>query len=123
MPICIQDSSRRPGVMRTTRFALPWSASVMLIGVLASGCARTAPSTDVGLRVDPGVARFTSAEERARDDSARAQRIADVVGPRVSVSANFDYAGGSRQVDASFHMYDDAYVVVGHLDAAGRLKI
>ncbi|HWC45778.1 MAG TPA: hypothetical protein VG868_06655, partial [Casimicrobiaceae bacterium] len=56
-------------------------------------------------------------------DSAAAQEIADEVGPRVTVRADFDYAGGSRQVQATFHMYDDAYVIVGHLDAAGRLKI
>lgn len=109
--------------MRTTRLALPWSASVMLIGVLASGCATTAPSTQDGLSVDPGVARFTGAEQRERADSARAQMVADEVGPRVTVSADFDYAGGSRQVDARFHMYDDAYVIVGHLDAQGRLKV
>ena len=109
--------------MRTTRLVLPWSVGAMFVGVLASGCATTAPSSQDGLRVDPGIARFTSTEQRERVDSARAQAVADEVGPRVTVSADFDYAGGSRQVDARFHMYDDAYVVVGHLDAAGRMKI
>jgi hypothetical protein len=56
-------------------------------------------------------------------DSASAQAVADEVGPRVSVTADFDYSGGSRRVDARFHMYDDAYVIVGHLDASGRLKV
>ena len=109
--------------MRRTRLALPWSASVMLVGVLASGCATATPSAEDGLRVDPGIARPTADEMRGRADSARAQAIADEVGPRVTISADFDYAGGARQVQARFHMYDDAYVVVGHLDAAGRLKI
>jgi hypothetical protein len=109
--------------MRRTRLALPWSASVMLFGVLASGCATTTPSAEEGLRVDPNIARPTAEEVRERNDSARAQAVADEVGPRVTITADFDYAGGSRQVQARFHMYDDAYVIVGHLDAAGRMKI
>src|SRR5690348_3388478 len=123
MPICIQYSSRRRGAMRTTRLALPWSAGALLVGALASGCATSSPSAEDGLRVDPEIAQFSGTEQRARADSARAQAFADEVGPRVKITADFDYAGGSRQVQASFHTYDDAYVVVGHLDAAGRLKI
>jgi hypothetical protein len=109
--------------MRTTRLALPWSAGALLVGALASGCATSSQSAEDGLRVDPGVAHFSGAEQRERADSERAQMVADEVGPRVNITADFDYAGGSRQVQASFHMYDDAYVIVGHLDAAGRLKI
>jgi hypothetical protein len=109
--------------MHRTRLALPSSASLILVGVLASGCATATPSAQDGLRLEPDVARFTATEQRERADSARAQMVADEVGPRVRVMADFDYAGGSRQVSASFHMYDDAYVVVGHMDAAGRLKI
>ena len=52
-----------------------------------------------------------------------AQRIADEVGPRVSIRATFENVAGSRHVDATFHLYDDAYVIVGYLDAAGRLRI
>jgi hypothetical protein len=52
-----------------------------------------------------------------------AQAVADEVGPRVTVTADFQGPGGNRQVDARFHMYDDGYVIVGHLDAAGRLKV
>jgi hypothetical protein len=95
----------------------------MLVGVLASGCATTTPSAEDGLRVDPSIVRPTADEMRERADSARAQAVADEVGPRVTINADFDYAGGSRQVQVRFHMYDDAYVVVGHLDAAGRMKI
>lgn len=109
--------------MRRTRLALPWSAGAILAGMLASGCATASPSAEEGLRLEPGIAHFTAKEQAERADSARAEAVADEVGPRVTVMADFDYAGGSRQVDATFHMYDDAYVVVGHLDAAGRLKI
>lgn len=110
--------------MRKTRLVLPWSAGVMLVGTLASACATaTTQSPQSALRVDPGIARFTGKEQVERADSARAQMIADEVGPRVTITADFDYAGGSREVQARFHMYDDGYVVVGHLDAAGRLKI
>jgi hypothetical protein len=109
--------------MRRTQLALPSSAGVLLLGMLAGGCATARPSSQDGLRPEPNIARFTATEQRERADSARAQEVADEVGPRVRVMADFDYAGGSRQVSASFHMYDDAYVIVGHLDAAGRMKI
>ena len=106
--------------MRTTRVAISWSAVVLMSGV---GVACTA-----ALRTDPvatgnGLAQLTSQERRDMRDSAIAQRVADEVGPRVTVAADFDYAGGSRRVEARFHMYDDAYVIVGHLDAAGRLRV
>jgi hypothetical protein len=44
-------------------------------------------------------------------------------GPGATIRADFSSFGGSRRVQASFRMYDDAYVVVGHLDAGGRLQI
>ena len=109
--------------MRGTRLALSWSAGVMVLGLFAGACATTAPNTADGLRIDRSIVRPTADEMRQAADSARAQAVADEVGPRVTVTADFDYAGGSREVQARFHMYDDAYVVVGHLDAAGRLKI
>jgi hypothetical protein len=109
--------------MRTTRLALPWTATVLALSTLAGGCSLGARSGDDGLRIDPDIVRPTAAEQRARSDSAAAQLVADEVGPRISVAADFDYSGGSRRVEARFHMYDDAYVVVGHLDAAGRLRI
>jgi hypothetical protein len=105
--------------MRTTRLAVAWSAIVLMSGVGAA-CATTRSTPD-GLRGD--ITQLTSAERKQLRDSAVAQSVADEVGPRVTVRADFDYAGGSRQVDATFHMYDDAYVVVGHLDGAGRLRI
>jgi len=108
--------------MRTTRLALSWSA-VVLMSSIGTGCAIATQSAPEGFRSDAAIAQTTPDERRQLRDSAEAQQVADEVGPRVTVRADFDYAGGSRQVQATFHMYDDAYVVVGHLDAAGRLKI
>lgn len=44
-------------------------------------------------------------------------------GPRVSVYANVSTQAGARHVSASFHLDDDAYVLVGHIDADGVLRI
>ena len=98
--------------MRMTRFALPWSALVTL--TFAAACA-------TGRHSNPDGAPRPS--WRAERDSITAQRIADEVGPRVTIRALMDHYAGSRHVEASFHMYDDAYVLVGHLDAAGRMRI
>jgi len=100
--------------MRMTRFALPWSALATLsfaVGACATG----------GHAGDPDGAPRPS--WRAERDSIAAQRLADEVGPRVTIRALMDHVAGSRHVEASFHMYDDAYVLVGHLDAAGRMRI
>jgi hypothetical protein len=104
--------------MRATR--LMW---IVLLSGTGAGCAATASHAGDGLRTEAGLVQSTPQERRELHDSAVAQSVADEVGPRVTVTADFDYAGGSRRVDSRFHMYDDAYVIVGHLDAAGRLKI
>ena len=102
--------------MRTTRRFAAWSAIVLISG-FGAACA-------TGSRYAPNdLAAVTPEERRAMRDSARAQAVADEVGPRVNISADFENQAGSRRVQATFHMYDDAYVVVGHLDAAGRLSI
>jgi hypothetical protein len=44
-------------------------------------------------------------------------------GPRVSVYADVETSAGSRLVRANFHLDDDAYVLVGHIDADGILRI
>ena len=104
--------------MRATR--LMW---IVLLSGTGAGCAATASHAGDGLRPEASLVQSTPEERRELHDSAVAQLVADEVGPRVTVAADFEYAGGSRRVDARFHMYDDAYVIVGHLDAAGRLKI
>ena len=110
--------------MRTTRLVHAWSAMVLIAGA-AGGCAaatRSGTPPD-GMRPDEAIGSLTRAERRQLNDSADAQAVADEVGPRVSVMADFDYGAGARRVQASFHMYDDGYVIVGHLDAAGRLSV
>ena len=104
--------------MRATR--LMW---IVFLSGTGAGCAATASHAGDGLRPEASLVQSTPEERRELHDSAVAQLVADEVGPRVTVAADFEYAGGSRRVDARFHMYDDAYVIVGHLDAAGRLKI
>jgi hypothetical protein len=96
---------------------------IVLLTGTGAGCAGTASHATDGLRTEASLVQSTPQERRELHDSAVAQSVADEVGPRVTVAADFEYAGGSRRVDARFHMYDDAYVIVGHLDAAGRLKI
>jgi hypothetical protein len=48
---------------------------------------------------------------------------ANLEGPRVSIYAEVENAAGSRLVRANFHLDDDAYVLVGHIDADGVLRI
>jgi len=60
---------------------------------------------------------------RRIQDSVAAQAIADQRGPRVTVQANFRTLGGLRRVQAGFSMRDDAYVLVAHVDADGRLTV
>lgn len=108
--------------MRTARLAWSWSAIVLMSGV-GAGCAVATRSTPDGLVDGASLAQTTPEERRQQRDSAYAQAVADEVGPRVTVTADFQYAASNREVDAQFHMYDDAYVLVGHLDGGGRLKI
>jgi hypothetical protein len=60
---------------------------------------------------------------RSDNDSLVAQAIADREGPRVSIRATFEPAAGSRRIRANFHADDDAYVIVGHIDPDGVLRI
>jgi len=108
-------------IMRTQRLARRWSG----IAVLAVAAGACATANRLGsFPGDPGPSPASRFEMRRQArDSAVAQRIADEVGPRVSIRATFENVAGSRHVDATFHLYDDAYVIVGHLDATGRLRI
>jgi hypothetical protein len=64
--------------------------------------------------------RTLSASER---DSVVAQAFADSHGPRSWIYADAGAESGSRLVRANFHLDDDAYVLIGHLDADGVLRI
>ena len=92
--------------MRTTR--LVW---IVLISGTGAGCAATAGHAADGLRADAALVHTTSEERRQLRDSALAQSVADEVGPRVTVTADFDYAAGSRRVDARFIPADGASLV------------
>ncbi|MEO9035005.1 MAG: hypothetical protein ABI442_05820 [Gemmatimonadaceae bacterium] len=56
-------------------------------------------------------------------DSLNAQAIADREGPGVSIHAEFANVSGSRRAVGVFSLDDDAYVVVGHIDADGVVRI
>ena len=56
-------------------------------------------------------------------DSLIAQAIADREGPRVTIHAQVTNFADSRRVRGVFRLEDDAYVIVGHIDADGVLRI
>lgn len=56
-------------------------------------------------------------------DSVAAQSFANQQGPRVSIRASMYSNTGMRRVRANFHADDDAYVLVGQIDASGVLRI
>lgn len=66
---------------------------------------------------------MTAAQVTATRDSLVAQEIANQVGPGASIRAEFANLSGMRRVVASFHLNADAYVLVGHIDADGVLRI
>lgn len=95
-------------------------------GVLLSAGACVS-SQGLGTLLDTGTpnesnSRTLTAGER---DSAYAQAIADQEGPGISVYAeltNADYSG-ARTVRAHFRLDDDAYVLVGQIDADGVVHV
>lgn len=106
--------------MRSERQGLSRLA-IALVVVASSACASSGQHTQTSPRQSGRPSERVSRQELR--DSAIAQAIADMEGPGASIRADFSSFGGSRRVDATFRMYDDAYVVVGHLDAGGRLQI
>ena len=95
-------------------------------GVLLSAGA-CASSQGLGTLLDTGVPdeSNTRALTRIERDSAFAQAIADQEGPRIAVYAELtsaDYTG-SRRVRAHFTLDDDAYVLIGQIDADGVVRI
>lgn len=92
--------------------------------VLAGACVAT-PGSSSSSRFDVGPSPRAQARARAAavHDSIVAQTVADQEGPRVSIRAEVRAVSGSRRVRAMFNVQDDAYVVVGHIDADGILRI
>src|SRR4051812_16090660 len=121
MPICIQQPRRRSGAMRLTGLGVRSAIAVLVAG--ASACAsgtQLAQYSAGGAKMDRASAMAHWKQVR---DSVAAQTLAESEGPRVSVQVNLDGSNGSRRVEASFHMYDDGYVLVGHLGADGRVRV
>jgi hypothetical protein len=56
-------------------------------------------------------------------DSMFAQAVADREGPGVGISTQISSTSGGRRVRADFHLDNDAYVLVGHVDADGIMRI
>lgn len=90
------------------------------IGVLsfAAACALPAPG-----RYEMTPSRALDTMSRAQRDSVAAQALADREGPRVTVRTEINAYTSSRRVRAMFHVDDDAYVVIGHIDPDGVLRI
>jgi hypothetical protein len=90
--------------------------------VLASACT-TANGTGGALYTAASSPAPGTRSAIAMEDSLFAQSIADREGPQATIRASFANISGSRRVQGTFHVADDAYVIVGHLDADGTLRI
>jgi hypothetical protein len=98
------------------------------IGALAftGACATSPAATERSsiLEVAPAPqGQQRSAKARGLFDSLYAQTIADREGPRVDIRAQVSQLASTRRLRAVFDVEDDAYVMVGHVDAAGVLRI
>ncbi len=106
--------SRRRVVASITCAAIAGSACVASSGASSSSwfnqdqAAASAPSS--GIESSPTITR---AGGSANQDG----------GPRVSIYAEVETSSGANLVRANFHLDDDAYVLVGHIDADGVLRI
>jgi len=93
---------------------------------LAAGCATsTANQRGSSLEVvnESPAPRARTATTAALLDSVYAQSIADREGPRVNIRAEVSQLTSSRRVRAVFDVADDAYVLIGHVDATGVLRV
>lgn len=92
--------------------------------VFSSACATTTGGNGASsFSAAPSVKRLSRQEQVAWRDSVYAQAVADVEGPGATIRAEFSSFAGSRRVRARFNLEADAYVVIGHIDASGVLRI
>src|SRR5690242_5948708 len=89
----------------------------------AGASARPADGAGITPQKDSSQAQVAAGHWRRIQDSVTAQGIADRRGPRARVYVNFRTIGGERRVQPGFSMSDDAYVLVAHVDADGRLRV
>jgi hypothetical protein len=106
--------------MRRSRVVGVTVGAVLFAGACATSSGTASSSRYSATPSPQATSRTLGPVER---DSVLAQAVADREGPRVSISAEFTNAASTRRVRANFHLDDDAYVVVGHLDADGILRI
>jgi hypothetical protein len=98
--------------------------SALGLVVLGSACATsTGGNGAAAFSATPSIQKLSRQEQVAWRDSVYAQALADVEGPGASIRAEFSNLAGSRRVRASFNLEADAYVVIGHIDASGVLRI
>jgi hypothetical protein len=90
---------------------------------LTSACATTAVSRSGALNEAPSPEAYTHTLGRTEIDSMVAQAVADREGPRVTIRAEVVNVANSRRLRGAFHLEDDAYVLVGHVDADGVVRI
>ncbi len=109
--------------MRVIPSGLARSAAVLFLGGLGACVSAMPASTPYYEAVVPGLKQLPDAEKLRAIDSLQAETVADASGPRVTVRANFYNESGSRRVEAWVRAGDDAYVLVGHIDAAGRMNV
>jgi hypothetical protein len=97
-------------------------ASLATVSVAAAaGCASSGvPSSSW---FDQSRASPSGTNESAEGSAVALSGAPAEQGPRVSIYADVSAIGGARHVRATFHLDDDAYVVVGHIDADGVLRI
>ncbi|MGH7620476.1 MAG: hypothetical protein ACREPM_24945 [Gemmatimonadaceae bacterium] len=90
----------------------------------ASACASSGSSVGGATATSPAPApTSTVAQFAAQVDSTVAEQVANQVGPGASIRAEYATVSGVRRVVASFHLSNDAYVLVGHIDANGVLRV
>lgn len=103
-------------------FSMERALATLALAALG-GCATSGTSARPASGTSVAPEQTAAGHWRRIQDSVTAQSIAEQRGPRVSVHADFHTIGGLRRVDAGFRMRDDAYVLVAHVDADGRLTV
>jgi hypothetical protein len=120
--VCLGEVAMRDALIGARRPL----AGLLFVGMeafaSAAGSQTPARSQDVA---SPTPARDVGGLEHWRriPESLPAPLAVDGGGPRVQVHTFYTTVSGSRRVEPSFTADEDAYVVVAHLDAYGRVQV
>jgi len=98
-------------------------ASVMGVAIVGSACVASSGAPTSAWFSQEAPASTPSGATESSSATTRAGGYANQEGPRVSIYADVQNSAGSRLVQANFRLEDDAYVLVGHIDADGILRI